>query len=292
MRPKSRQLKKEAPPAPRKVDGGPKVPDNDRQNLLIAIDIFGEETIAFAVNKSPAIKEKGCTQIQAALAEYTEINSPHKPAKMLRGCTQIIMKLVKSKIWAVYCHGIQLINSVFNNFIYKYPVSKKELTVSVREIHSELLHRGCDTNERVQDKAEATLHSMLENEKVLNTGVLQNTLIEPLPNARQNPKMALLRAELIKHVVEEKPSLVGQPPFTIQKLAVFGLSAVDNSSSAVRRIGEKILVRLYEIDPKPVRKVLPPDGRKSRKMSQNYKYLFEAFERRDKRSASSTRTQN
>ena len=118
-------------------------------------------------------------------------------------------------------------------------------------------------------------------------------MIEPLPNTgKQNPKSLLLKAELIKYVVEdlsEAPGLVGTPPFTLQKLAVFGLSAVDNSSSAVRRMGEKIIVKLYEIDPRPVRQVMPPyDHSKpnsKRKMSQNYKYLFEAFERRDKRSA-------
>ena len=130
---------------------------------------------------------------------------------------------------------------------------------------------------------------------MVNTKILQETLIEPLPNtAKQNPKSLLLRAELIKFVVEDlssAPGLVGTAPFTLQKLAVFGLSAVDNSSSAVRRMGEKIMVKLYEIDPRPVRQVMPPyDHSKNpsskRKMSQNYKYLFEAFERRDKRSAS------
>ena len=98
--------------------------------------------------------------------------------------------------------------------------------------------------------------------------------------------MALLKAELVKFVVEDEVAaakLVGVQPFTLEKLALFGTSAVDNSSSAVRRMGEKILVKLYEMDPPTVRRVMPPDDTKTRKSSQNYKYLFEAFERRDKR---------
>ena len=125
---------------------------------------------------------------------------------------------------------------------------------------------------------------------------MQEALIEPLPDSnRHNPKSSLLKAELIKFVVEdlsETPGLVGCPPFTIQKLATFGLSAVDNSSSAVRRMGEKIMVKLYEIDPATVRRVMPPydHSKQKRKISQNYKYLFEAIERRDKGSATASRS--
>ena len=45
---------------------------------------------------------------------------------------------------------------------------------------------------------------------------------------------------------------------SINRLTVFGLSAIDNSSSAVRRMGEKIVVKLYEIDPITVRRIMPP----------------------------------
>ena len=44
----------------------------------------------------------------------------------------------------------------------------------------------------------------------------------------------------------------------INRLTVFGLSAIDNSSSAERRMGEKIVVKLYEIDPITVRRIMPP----------------------------------
>ena len=41
---------------------------------------------------------------------------------------------------------------------------------------------------------------------------------------------------------------------------------------------------MYEIDPQRVRKVMPPDNPKSRKINHSYKYLYEAFTRRDQRS--------
>ena len=103
------------------------------------------------------------------MADYTEVSSPHKPAKMVLGVTQVVVRLLRDKIWSVFNHGVALVNAVYGSFVYKYPVSKKELTSSLKEVHKELLHRGADTNERVQDKAEDTLLALLQNEKVVVT---------------------------------------------------------------------------------------------------------------------------
>ena len=103
------------------------------------------------------------------MADYTEVSSPHKPAKMVLGVTQVVVRLLRDKIWSVFNHGVALVNAVYGSFVYKYPISKKELTSSLKEVHKELLHRGADTNERVQDKAEDTLLALLQNEKVVVT---------------------------------------------------------------------------------------------------------------------------
>ena len=86
---------------------------------------------------------------------------------MVLGVTQVVVRLLRDKIWSVFNHGVALVNAVYGSFVYKYPVSKKELTSSLKEVHKELLHRGADTNERVQDKAEDTLLALLQNEKVV-----------------------------------------------------------------------------------------------------------------------------
>ena len=111
----------------------------------------------------------------------------------------------------------------------------------------------------------------------------------PLSTAKNaNPKLALVRAELMKYIIDDLPDMVGEPPLSVTKIVEFALSALNNTSSPVRRTGEKIMIRMYEIDPKCVRKIMPPDTERNRRSNHNYKYLFEAFERRDQRSLSST----
>ena len=141
--------------------------DPDRKELQMAINIYGDNVIARALNKSPSTKEKACQEIKDTLASYSENESQFKPAQMLRGTTQIITRLIRDKVWAIFGHGVALTTSIYENFIFAYPLPRKELAISVEKIQKELLARGCDTTERVMDKAEATLEMMLQNKKVL-----------------------------------------------------------------------------------------------------------------------------
>ena len=63
-------------------------------------------------------------------------------------------------------------------------------------------------------------------------------------------------------------------------MAEFGLSAVNHASGPVRKAGERLLLRLYEINPKSVRKIMPPENDQNRK-NMNYKNLYDDFKSLD-----------
>ena len=101
---------------------------------------------------------------------------------------------------------------------------------------------------------------------------MQETLSEPLSSSKSSsPKMALVKAELMKYIVDELIELVGEPPLSISRVGEFALSAVNHSLQPVKRIGEKIMLRMYEIDARRIRKIMPPDTPKSRKINHSYK---------------------
>lgn len=268
-------------------DRGPRVPDQDRKDLQAAINVFGEDVIARAIAKTPSIKDKACEEIRVKLANYSESESEFKPGMMLRGSSQIAARLIRDKVWTVFSHGIAITNTLLGHFVFAHPSPKKELSAAVMRIQKELTQRGNDNNERVLDKAEAAFFAMLENDKISSIEAFQEEILKPLGSGtKQNPKTAFFRAQMIKFIVTDQPHLLCTGLITNAKVAAFGLSAVEHTSSSVRRLGEQILVKLYELDPKPVRRVLPPDNPMTRRKNHNFKYLFEAFERRDRRSPS------
>ena len=63
-------------------------------------------------------------------------------------------------------------------------------------------------------------------------------------------------------------------------MAEFGLSAVNHASGPIRKAGERLLLRLYEINPKSVRKIMPPENDQNRK-NMNYKNLYDDFKSLD-----------
>ena len=155
-----------------------KLSHQDRKELALAIEAYGLKVIAGALDKSPDVKKTSCESIKKLLSDYE--SDEMKPGKMLKATTQITVRLIRDKMWAIFNHGITLTNSLFNHFIFSHTVPKKELGESSLKLYKELLSRCADANERVQDKAEDTLEAMVINEKIRNAELLHEALLKPL----------------------------------------------------------------------------------------------------------------
>ena len=125
----------------KKDDDKFRVSDPDRKELTMAINIYSDDVIARAINKSPSIKEKACEEIKQNLASYSENTSTLKPGQMLRGSTQIITRLIRDKVLSIFGHGVELTNRLYETFIFKHPVPNKELVISVEKILKELFQK-------------------------------------------------------------------------------------------------------------------------------------------------------
>lgn len=67
---------------------------------------------------------------------------------------------------------------------------------------------------------------------------------------------------------------------TCRTLCEFGMSAIHNPTEAVRKAAERILIHVYKVNPRFVRKQLPPDDEITRRNIM-YRQLMQEFERID-----------
>lgn len=67
---------------------------------------------------------------------------------------------------------------------------------------------------------------------------------------------------------------------SVKHLAEFALSAIEHASDGVRAAGSRLLILIYPDNPKLVRKMLPPNDKKTRK-SLTYRTLFEELDKLD-----------
>ena len=68
---------------------------------------------------------------------------------------------------------------IYDHLIINHAVPREKLGESSLQIYQELLARCCDSNERVQEKAEDTLEAMITNEKIRNAGNMHEALLQP-----------------------------------------------------------------------------------------------------------------
>ena len=148
--------------------------------MSLAIEVFGLKPVAGILDKKVDTKKKSCETVRGILAEYDPNAGDFKPGKMLKASTQIGVRLIRDKMWAIFTQGISLTNSLFNHFIFSFPVPKQLLGDCSVKFYKELLTRCADANERVQEKAEDTLEAMILNEKIINAETLHETLLKPL----------------------------------------------------------------------------------------------------------------
>lgn len=67
---------------------------------------------------------------------------------------------------------------------------------------------------------------------------------------------------------------------TCRTLSEFGLSGLHHPAEAVRKVAERILVLVYTVNPRLVRKQLPPDDDITRR-NLLYRQLFHEFDKID-----------
>jgi hypothetical protein len=49
---------------------------------------------------------------------------------VVRGTTQILVRLIKDKVWSIFCAAVSIANVLYGHFVFVNPVAKKELSES------------------------------------------------------------------------------------------------------------------------------------------------------------------
>lgn len=112
-----------------------------------------------------------------------------------------------------------------------------------------------------------------------------------------HPRLALSRAEMVEQLIinhgistdkqrfairvsVSQNSMKISSGLTCRTLSEFGVSCLHHPAEAVRKVAERILVLVYKVNPRLVRKQLPPDDDITRR-NLLYRQLFHEFDKID-----------
>ncbi|XP_015519363.2 centrosomal protein of 104 kDa [Neodiprion lecontei] len=253
-----------------------KLNDREKKQAALPISVFGMEMVEKFYSKQFTDKEEGLMQLKEELRTFDSEVSKNSANKTARAAILLLHRALRDKVFSVYSLAAQLIRVFFTEFAVGR-VSSAEIARSVDRLLPELLTKSGDTTPRIHNMAVHTILSMADCKCVRELHIIPVHLSRPV-NSSTHQRLALSRLEMVEQLIlNHGISTDKQSGLTCRTLSEFGLSGLHHPAEAVRKVSERVLVLVYKVNPRLVRKQLPPDDDITRR-NLLYRQLFHEFD--------------
>ncbi|KAJ9597964.1 hypothetical protein L9F63_011165, partial [Diploptera punctata] len=272
------------------LDGTPETPtrsrltEREKKQAALPISVFGIEMFRKFYSKNYSDKEEGLRllkeEMRALVSGDSTLEQQHNsPNKIARATIFLLHRALRDKVYAVYSLAAEAIRLFFTEFV-PTRVTPAEVARSVDRLLPELLSKSGDPTPRIHNMAVHTILSMADCREVRELHLIPVHLSRPLTSST-HPRLALSRLEMVEQLVlSQGISTEKQSGLTCRVLSEFGSSGLHHPAEAVRKVAERILTLVYRVNPRLVRKQLPPDDDITRR-NLLYRQLFHEFDRID-----------
>ncbi|XP_069676060.1 centrosomal protein of 104 kDa isoform X2 [Periplaneta americana] len=272
------------------LDGAPETPtrsrltEREKKQAALPIAVFGIELVEKFYSKQYSDKEDGLRllkdELRALVSGDSTLDQQHNsPNKIARAAIFLLHRALRDKVYAVYSLSAEAIRLFFTEFV-PARVTPAEVARSVDRLLPELLSKSGDPTPRIHNMAVHTILSMADCREVRDLHLIPVHLSRPLTSST-HPRLALSRLEMVEQLVlNQGISTEKQSGLTCRVLSEFGSSGLHHPAEAVRKVAERILTLVYRVNPRLVRKQLPPDDDITRR-NLLYRQLFHEFDRID-----------
>ncbi|XP_074035706.1 centrosomal protein of 104 kDa isoform X2 [Leptinotarsa decemlineata] len=255
-----------------------KLTEREKKQAAMPILVFGNDIVEKFYSKHYCDKEEGLNKLKEELLSY-DASKIHAPNKTARGAIFLLHRALRDKVFSVYSLANEVIRLFFVQFV-PGRVASAEVARSVDKLLPELLTKSGDTSQRINQMAVHTILTMADCKNVRELHIIPVHLSRPVSSGT-HPRLALSRAEMVEQlIINHGISMDKQSGLTCRILSEFGSSGLHHPAEAVRKVSERILVLVYKVNPRLVRKQLPPDDDITRR-NLLYRQLFHEFDRID-----------
>ncbi|GLV36429.1 uncharacterized protein CBL_08920 [Carabus blaptoides fortunei] len=255
-----------------------KLTDREKKQAALPILVFGTDLVEKFYSKQYSDKEEGLNRLRDELRAY-DASSLHTPNKTARAAIFLLHRSLRDKVFSVYSLANEVIRLFFVEFV-PTRVSQAEVARSVDRLLPELLTKSGDQAARIHHMAVHTILTMADCRSVRELHQIPVHLSRPVSSST-HPRLALSRMEMVEQlIINHGISTDKQSGLTCRTLSEFGVSGLHHPAEAVRKVAERVLVHVYKVNPRLVRKQLPPDDDITRR-NLLYRQLFHEFDKID-----------
>lgn len=200
--------------------------------------------------------------------------------KIARAATLLLHRSVRDAVFSVFNHAAETVRALFMDFVPNR-VALNEVCRCVDRLLPELLAKSGDPSARIHTLAQHTILCIASCPEVLMQHLIGPAMSRTVGSGT-HPRLALSRLQMLEQLVlSQGISTDKQSGLTCRSLSECGGSGIHHPAEPVRKVAERILLLVYTINPRLVRKQLPPDDDITRR-NLLYRQLFAEFDRIDR----------
>lgn len=199
--------------------------------------------------------------------------------KVARAAAFMLHRAVRDAVFSVFNQAAETVRVLFVDFICR-GVTPSEVARCVDRLLPELLAKSGDPSARIHTLAQHTILSIAACVEVREQHLIAPALARPVGTGT-HPRLALSRMQMLEQLVlSQGISQDKQSGLTCRSLSECGCSGIHHPAEPVRKVAERVLLLVYKVNPRLVRKQLPPDDDITRR-NLLYRQLFTEFDKLD-----------
>ncbi|BES98081.1 centrosomal protein 104kDa [Nesidiocoris tenuis] len=250
-----------------------KMNEREKKQASLPISVFGNALVEKFFSRQYVDKEDGLRDLECILESQETTN------KVFRATTFLLHRALRDKVISVYTIAATIAVHLFTKYVGPR-ITTSELTRSIEKLLPELFSKSGDPTPRVHNTAVHTILSMAHAPELRKLNLIPVYLTRPL-TASTHPRLALSKFEMVEQLILSLGiSSSKETGMTCRTLAEFGASGLHHPAEAVRKVAERVLILVYRVNPRLVRKQLPPDDDITRR-NLLYRQLMKEFDKID-----------
>lgn len=230
-------------------------------------------------------REDGLLRLRNFLKEHeVEEETPcnehaASPNKVARSAALLLHRAVRDAVYSVFGQATETVRVLFLEYV-PGRVSPSEVARCVDRLLPELLAKSGDPSARLHTLAQHTILSIAACPEVAEQHLVAPALSRSVGSGTHQ-RLAMSRLQMLEQLVHTQGiSTDKHSGLTCRALSECGCSGIHHPAEPVRKVAERILLLVYKVNPRLVRKQLPPDDDITRR-NLLYRQLFTEFDKLD-----------
>ncbi|XP_053957990.1 centrosomal protein of 104 kDa [Anastrepha ludens] len=281
--------------------GRSRLNDRERRQAALPILVFGNDMVEQFYSRQFQDREDGLISLRNFLKgmnpdqsktntnpntnanSHSNCNSGSEstagPNKVARSAALLLHRAVRDAVYSVFSQATETVRVLFLEYV-PGRVSQSEVARCVDRLLPELLAKSGDPSARIHTLAQHTILSIAACPEVIEQHLVAPALSRSVSSGT-HPRLALSRMQMLEQLVlSQGISTDKHSGLTCRALSECGCSGIHHPAEPVRKVAERILLLVYKVNPRLVRKQLPPDDDITRR-NLLYRQLFTEFDKLD-----------